>query len=101
MKVHLAAMGALYLVTLLAHKRVLVNFVSERSFDPISRALILVLAGLHSSGSSCLGLCSGCSLLLGVCCCFVLDLSRLLGGPSTSIGVVGDVRSSVLVGLMG
>ena len=39
-KVHLAAMGALYLVTLLAHKRVLVNLVNERFLDAVSIALI-------------------------------------------------------------
>ena len=71
----------------------------------ISIELTSISAGLHSSGSIGVGLHSGCSCLGEVCCCFVLDLRQLLGGPSTSVGAAGVVVSSVgsccWIGLMG
>ena len=67
--------------------------------------LTSISAGLHSSESIGVGLRSGCSCVGEVCCCFVLDLRRLLGGPSTSVGAAGVVVSLVgsccLIGLMG
>ena len=71
----------------------------------ISTELTSISAGLHSGGSIGVGLRSGCSCLWEVCCCFVLDLRQLLGGPSTSVGAAGVVVSSVgsccWIGLMG
>ena len=67
--------------------------------------LTLISAGLHSGGSIGVGLRSGCPCLSEVGCCSVLDVRRLLGGPSTSVGAAGVVVSSVgsycLIGLMG
>ena len=64
------------------------------------------LAGLHSSGSSDVGLCYGCSYVMVVDCCLVLDLRQLLIGPSTSVGVAGVTvvsvgSSSCFTGLIG
>ena len=71
----------------------------------MSTELTSILVGLHSGGSIGVGLHSGCPCLLEVGCCFVLDLRRLLGGPSTSVGAAGIVvsliGSSCLIGLMG
>ena len=57
--------------------------------------LTSILAGLRSAGSIGVGLRSGCACLWEVCCCFVLDLKQLLGGPSTSVGAAGVVVSSI------
>ena len=88
-----------------AYERSLVNLLQEYFSGAISIELTLISAGLHSGGSIGVGLCFGCSCMREVCCCFVLDLRRLLGGPSTSVGAAGVVVSSVgsccWVGLMG
>ena len=71
----------------------------------ISTELTLISAGLHSGRSIGAGLRSGCPCLLEVGCYFILDLRRLLGGPSTSVGAAGVVvplvESCCLIGLMG
>ena len=68
--------------------------------------LTSTLAGLCSSGSNYAGLHSGCSCLMVVNCCLVLDLRLLLGGPSISVGAAGVAVTSVgssscFTGLMG
>ena len=71
----------------------------------ISIELTSISAGLRSGESVGVGLRSGCSCLWEVCCCFILDLRQLLGGPSTSVGaarvVVSSVGSCCWIGLMG
>ena len=71
----------------------------------MSIELTSILAGLCSSGSTGVGLHSGCPCSFEVFCCFVLDLRQLLGGPSTSVGAAGVVVPSVgsccFIGLMG
>ena len=56
-----------------AYERILVNLNQEYVSGIISIELTSISAGLHSSGSISVGLCSGCSCLGEVCCCFVLD----------------------------
>ena len=88
-----------------AEKRSLVNLFQEYVSGIISIELTLISTGLHSGGSIGVGLRSGCSCMGEVCCCFILDLRRLLGGLSTSVGAAGVVVSSVgsccWIGLMG
>ena len=88
-----------------AYERILVNLNQVYVSGIISIELTSISAGLHSGGSIGVGLRSGCSCLGEVCCCFVLDQRRLLGGPSTSVGAAGVVVSSVgsccWIGLMG
>ena len=71
----------------------------------MSIQLASISAGLHSGGSTGVGLHSGCPCLFEVCCCFILDGRRLLGGPSTSVGAAGVVvsltGSCCFIGLMG
>ena len=87
------------------YERSLVNLNQEYVSGIISIELISISAGLRSGGSICVGLRSGHSCLGEVCCFFVLDRRRLLGGPSTSVGAAGVVVSSVgsccWIGLMG
>ena len=78
-----------------ALKRRFVNFIQEYVSGIISIELTSFSAGLHSGGSIGVGLHSGCSCMGEVCCYFVLDRRRLLGGPSTSVGAAGVVVSSV------
>ena len=66
-------------------KKMFVNLFQENILGIILTELISISTGLHSGGS-----CGG-----ELCCCFVLDLRRLLGGPSTSVGAAGVVVSSV------
>ena len=88
-----------------AYKRSLVNLNQEYVLGIISIELTSISAGLHSGGSISVGLDSGHCCLGEVCCCFILDRRRLLGGPSTSVGAAGVVVSSVgsccWIGLMG
>ena len=71
----------------------------------MSIELTSISAGLRSGRSTGVGLHSGCPCSFEVCCCFVLDLRQLLGGPSTSVGAAGVVVSLVgschVIGLMG
>ena len=88
-----------------ALKRRFVKFFQEYVSEIISIELTSISAGLRSGGSIDVGLCSSCPCVGEVCCCFVLDQRRLLGGPSTSVGAAGVVVSSVgsccWIGLMG
>ena len=56
-----------------AYKRSLVNLNQEYVLGIISIELTSISAGLRSGGSIGIGMCSGCSCLGEVCCCFVLD----------------------------